>query len=211
MKSHRVRRGDCLTSIAYESGFFWQTLWDHPDNEALRERRASPFTLVPGEDAVAIPDLRQKQETCRTEKVHTFRRRGVPAKLKLRLLHEDGTPRADEEYFLEVDGELVSTDKKTDGDGRIEEFIRPNAQKARLFLDGGVEVHELSLGHLQPVETTRGVKARLASLGLYEGAIDGEESPALAEAIARFRLDYGVDPSLPDDAVRKQIASAHDE
>src|SRR5262249_24435259 len=101
MRDHPVGEGECFSSIAYESGFFWKALWEQDGNAALRDRRQSPVTLVPGEDTVKIPDLRLKEEACPTEKVHTFRRRGVPAKLKVRLLHHDGTPRKNEEYFLE--------------------------------------------------------------------------------------------------------------
>lgn len=210
MKTHQVRPGDCLTSIAYENGFFWKTLWDHKDNEGLREARSSPFALIPGEDAVKVPDPRLKEESCATAKIHTFRRRGVPAKLRLRLLHNDSTPRANEAYFLEVDGDLVSTDKKTDGDGRLEEFIKPNAKKARLFLDGGIEIHELSLGHLEPADTVRGVKGRLTGLGFYEGPLDGDLTPALKEAIERFRVEYSLAESMSEEAVYQEIARAHD-
>ena len=169
MKEHRARAGDCFTSIAYEHGFFWQTLWDHEDNAALKEQRKDPFTLIAGEDLVRIPDLRLKEEACATEKRHTFRRRGVPAKLRLRLLQSDGQPRANEEYFFEVEGKMVSTAKTTDGDGRLEELIPPNARRGRLLLQGGAEVHQLSLGELPPADTIAGLKARLASLGFLYG------------------------------------------
>ncbi|WP_437578489.1 peptidoglycan-binding protein [Sorangium sp. So ce887] len=211
MKAHRVRAGDCFTSIAYENGFFWQTLWDHPENQVLREVRSDPFTLVPGVDKVVVPDPRLKEESCQTTKLHTFRRRGVPAKLRIRLLDHEGRPRANEGYFLEVDGELRPNDKKADGDGRIEEFIPNNARQARLFLSGGEEIVTIALGYLQPSDEIRGIQSRLANLGFYHGEVDGQRSPAFADALARFRAAHDLDASLPDDDTFQEIKRRHEE
>jgi len=209
MKTLQVRPGDCFTSIAFQNGFFWQTLWDHPDNKALRDARKDPFTLVPGVDSVVVPDPRQRDEACQTAKVHTFRRRGVPARLKIRLLHHDGTPRANEEYFLEVNGELVADDKRADGEGHVEVFIPNDARSARLYLDGGEEIVDLALGRLEPPTTLRGVQARLLNLGFYRGPIDGEDSAALADAMARFCHAEGLAASLSREAVFQKIEEAH--
>jgi hypothetical protein len=209
VKQHRVRAGDCLSSIAYETGFFWETLWDHPTNVELKQLRESPFTLVPG-DEVTIPELRAKLETVALDQRHTFRRRGVPAKLVLRLLRSDGSPRADEPYMLEVDGLLVSMDKQTDAEGVLTETIQPSAKHARLYFNDGAETYELALGQMQPGDTIRGVQARLKSLGFYDGPVDGREGPRLTEAIARFRLAHELDPSSDSKATQAAIAEAHD-
>jgi hypothetical protein len=210
MKTHQVKPGDCFTSIAFENGFFWQTLWDHPENEALREERGNPFTLIPGVDSVVVPDVRTREEACATERVHTFRRRGVPAKLKLRLLDHDGTPRAGAEYFLEVDGELRPNDKKADGEGKIEEFIPNNARKARLFLRGGEEIIEIDLGYLQPSSAVRGAQARLANVGFYRGALDGQRSPAFTDALERFRAWRELDAALTEEQLFLELEQAHE-
>lgn len=209
MKTLKVRPGDCLTSIAFENGFFWQTLWDHPENKALREERGNPFTLIPGVDSVVVPDVRTRDEACATAKVHTFRRRGVPAKLKLRLLDHEGKARAGESYFLEVDGELVLEDKKADGDGKIETFIPNNARKARLFLRGGEEIIEIDLGYLQPSSAVRGAQARLANVGFYRGEIDGERSPAFLRALERFRGARELDAGLSEEALFAELLTDH--
>jgi len=80
-----VRQGDCLNSIAYTHGFFWQTLWNLPENAGLRQHRDTPFQLMPG-DRVTVPELRQREEASETEQLHRFRRKSVPAVLKLRIL-----------------------------------------------------------------------------------------------------------------------------
>jgi N-acetylmuramoyl-L-alanine amidase len=63
MPSHTVKQGDCISSIAHETGFFWETLWNHPDNAKLKQLRKNPNALLPG-DVVSIPDQRVKQESC---------------------------------------------------------------------------------------------------------------------------------------------------
>jgi hypothetical protein len=75
--THIVQAGECLASIAYEHGFFWETLWNHPDNAALKERRSSPFHLLPG-DEVVVPEKRLREETRSPEEKHTFKLKGVP-------------------------------------------------------------------------------------------------------------------------------------
>lgn len=78
---HTVKEGDCIASIAAEYGFFPDTLWNDPANKDLRERRASPYILAPG-DTVAIPEKRIKQIEKPASQKHRFRRKGVPATLQ---------------------------------------------------------------------------------------------------------------------------------
>jgi N-acetylmuramoyl-L-alanine amidase len=87
MPEHTVRDGDCIASIAEQYGIFWQTVWDHPNNASLKQLRKDPNILKSG-DTVFVPDLREKWETCATEQRHCFVRKGVPAKLRLRLMRE---------------------------------------------------------------------------------------------------------------------------
>lgn len=91
---HAVEAGDCLHSIAYQYGFFWETLWNHPDNAELKRERRDPGVLLPG-DRITVPPLTARLEPCQTEAKHVFRRRGVPARLRIRILADE--PAADEE------------------------------------------------------------------------------------------------------------------
>lgn len=208
MPSYRVKPGDCLSSIAFEHGFFWQTLLDHPDNAALKEPDRSPFMLEPGE-AVSIPQLRTREVSVASDRRHRFRRKGVPARFKLTLHHHDGTPRADEPYFFEVDDELLEGDRVTDGDGKIDESIPPNAKRVRVFLEGGEEILTFTLGGLEPVSTTRGMQVRLLNLSYYRGPIDGKSSPALDEALRRFCRAQGLDEAAPRQDIQRQLETAY--
>lgn len=82
-----VETGDCVSSIAYENGFFWETIWNHPKNANLKSERKDPNILKEG-DVVFVPDLTVKQLDRATDKRHTFVRKGAPAKLRFRIMEE---------------------------------------------------------------------------------------------------------------------------
>ena len=78
MKNHIVAEGETLVGIAGQNGFNWETLWNHPDNEGLKEKRLNPGWVTAG-DVVVIPEIREKSESCVTDRLHVFRKRtGIP-------------------------------------------------------------------------------------------------------------------------------------
>ncbi|NMO15131.1 LysM peptidoglycan-binding domain-containing protein [Pyxidicoccus fallax] len=201
-KLHTVRQGECLASIAQAYGFFLDTLWQHPSNARLRQERRDPYVLRPG-DQVTIPDLRPRQVSCRTGATHRFKLRGVPEKLRLRLLSE-GEPRRHVPYVLVVDG-CRELHGETDADGWVEQWIPPNAQEGELRL-GEDEVYPLRLARLLPVEDDEGLKARLGNLG----HLHGDDADALHAAIADFQRQHGL-PSTgeADDTTRARVREIH--
>ncbi len=90
-EDYTVRAGDCISSIAFDHGFFWETLWNHPKNANLKSKRLDPNILKEG-DIVHIPDLSLREESRATEKRHRFKLKGAPAKLRLRILEEPKPP-----------------------------------------------------------------------------------------------------------------------
>jgi hypothetical protein len=84
-EDYEVRAGDCVSSIASERGFFWETIWNHGKNAELKRKRGDPNILKEG-DVVFIPARELKEESRSTEKTHRFRLKGEPAKLKIRLM-----------------------------------------------------------------------------------------------------------------------------
>lgn len=189
MKDRVVAPAECLASIALEHGFFYQTLWDHERNAALREKRTSPHILLAG-DVVHVPDARPKEVTVTTGARHRFRRRGVPEMLRLRLL-DDGEPRAGLAYHLIVDGAVIAGE--TDADGWLAHYLSPAATEATLVLDpdGHPEEHKLLLRQLDPPDTPSGVRARLVNLD-YLSADAGDSAPALREALLAFQARSGL-------------------
>ena len=190
MTIYRVQPGDCLASIAYRHGFTPQTLWAHADNAPLREKRESPFLLCPG-DEVAIPAVREREMECATGRRHTFRRRAVPERFRVRLC-VDGAPRRSVAYTLEVDGVLV--EGTTDDDGWVEQWILPDARRAVVVIDTEDEREEVcfDLGHLEPVTTEAGVRGRLVALA---GMDPRGDAAALRVALRSFQIKHHLAPT----------------
>jgi N-acetylmuramoyl-L-alanine amidase len=188
--NYQVKQGDCISSIAFEHGFFVDTIWNHPKNAELKKRRKDPNVLFEG-DIVHIPDIRVKEVSESTNQVHKFQCKNTPEKLKLQLLKEN-EPRANMEYKLEIDGlELSGT---TDSEGRLEHSIPPNAKLGKLLLNNSEEVYPLGLGYLNPHDEITGIQGRLRHLGFYLGPIDGKISDNLEHAIQEFQITEDIEP-----------------
>jgi N-acetylmuramoyl-L-alanine amidase len=178
MPSYTVQQGDCVSSIADRYGLLWTTVWNHPSNSQLRQLRKDPNVLYPG-DELFVPDLDVKQVDRPTDQRHTFVKKGVPAKLKIRLLDQD-QPRAGVAYQLEIDGALKSG--VTDSGGYIDQPLPPGAQHGKLTVGDGPtrDVHEIQFGSLDPFDTETGVRGRLVSLGF-----GGDDIKAAIEAFQK--------------------------
>jgi hypothetical protein len=190
-QDHEVGPGECISSIAFDSGFFPGTLWDHPANADLKSRRKDPNVLLPG-DVVHVPDLRAKEVAGPTGQRHTFRRKGVPDRLSLRLRDDAQNPIADEPFELRVAGQIV--EGRTGADGRLSVPIPPNAASAQLTLKQRGEVWTLRLGEVDPIDTVSGVQARLNNLGFPCGkgaALDD----ATRAALRMFQDRHGLEPT----------------
>jgi N-acetylmuramoyl-L-alanine amidase len=70
-KKHIVKQGECISSIADAHGFFPDNIWNDAANTKLRGKRKDPNVLYSG-DVVVIPDKQSKEESCATEKKHSF-------------------------------------------------------------------------------------------------------------------------------------------
>jgi N-acetylmuramoyl-L-alanine amidase len=184
-KTHTVKSGDCISSIAFENGFFPDTIWNHPENAALKADRVDPNVLLPG-DQVFVPDKTEKQELCVTNKRHVFRRRGVPqfVKIQMRFMEK---PWANLEYTFVVGNERRAG--KTNGDGWLREPIPPNAKMATLILYDGTE-YQLELGTLRPADEIVGVQDRLKNLGYYHGPASGTLDEETRIAISDFQRTH---------------------
>src|ERR1700759_5194160 len=118
-KNHTVAQGECMTSIAFDNGFFWKTLWGLPENAALREARDIPFVLRPGA-AVHVPELRSREVSVARGAWHMFRRKGVPARLRMRLLVQN-RPLASLPFVLAFDGRTI--EGTTTAQGLVDVFV----------------------------------------------------------------------------------------
>ncbi len=197
-EDYTVEQGDCISSIAFDHGFFWGTLWNHANNAALKQKRKDPNVLMEG-DMVHIPDLTLKEDSAATERKHRFKLKGVPAKLRLQLLLDE-EPRANESYTLYVD-QVEKAKGRTDGDGFVEAPVPPNAKQARLLIGTGDEREEyvMELGTVDPIDTDDGVRERLHNMG-YPASED------LGQAIEAFQARERLSVTgKTDDTTRERL------
>lgn len=184
---YEVKEGDCISSIAFEYGFFPDTIWNHPNNAELKKRRADLNTLMPG-DEVFVPDKKLKEVSKPTNQVHKFRVKNVPAKLDLVVMHY-GEPLKKEPYKLDIDG--MKSEGQTDNEGKISISIPPNAKAGKLLVGQGEKQieYDLDLGGLDPIDEVKGFKKRLHNLGYEVGKMDDEVSDVFKSAIRMFEAE----------------------
>lgn len=197
-----------MASIGAQTGFFWQTLWDLPDNADLKNLRKDPNVLMQG-DQVVIPDLRKKQESRSDGARYKFKKKGVPEKLRIKLLDADKKPRANMAYTLYIDG--VPQTGTTSATGEINVSIPPDAQQGKLVLDADKDnPYFLNLGHLNPTSTVSGAKSRLANLGYYSGPLDENWDDSATAAMNSFQKDNNLPVTNElDDATRSKLQDKH--
>lgn len=216
--SYEVGQGECIHSIAFDHGLFWETLWNHPDNSDVKSARKSPSLLMVG-DKLTVPPLTIKKENRPNEARHKFKRKGVPAKLVLILMrspeddrHAEGTdpsanpdgnsqdpdpvepkpqePWKDAAWTCTIDG-LLSTGT-TGTDGKIELTISPGARQGKLVIDTDKPTQRvimLNLGGLEPPDSVTGVMQRLRNLGFQPGGGAPAESDEAGWAQLRGAIE----------------------
>ncbi|BBO79664.1 hypothetical protein DSCO28_02300 [Desulfosarcina ovata subsp. sediminis] len=203
---HKVKQGECLSSIAAQHGFDWEKIWQRPENDALKQLRQDPNILMPG-DHVFIPDKEIHTVAYATEQRHRFRKKGVPVKLRVRFLDND-QPRANERYVLKVDGKIH--EGTTDSDGMVQHNINPKAVIATLYLGEEMQEFPLDLGRLDPVNEISGVQARLNNLGFSCDDEFGTMGPETKAAIRQFQLAHGLTASGEiDSATQGKLLKVH--
>jgi N-acetylmuramoyl-L-alanine amidase len=178
-----VTEGDCFINICKQEGFFWETVWNHPENEKLRERRKH-LNILKKEDQIYLPDLEIKEYTVETEQRHKFCLVGSLVEFTLTLLNL-GEPRANEDYILKVNGS--SKRGCTDENGTLTERIPADARDGLLLLGANQEEIAINFGYMDPIDEISGVQRRLQNLGFYEGEIDDELNIETIAAIAEFQ------------------------
>jgi hypothetical protein len=196
-EQYTVKQGDCISSIAAACGFLWKTIWNHPDNVDLKQRRQDPNVLYPG-DVVTVPERERKEQSCPTDSRHKFKKKQAPTRIKIRLLLDD-QPRENVPYELQVAGRTIKG--STDGSGYIEEEIPADVQTGILIVEEGTvrDVFQLGFGTLDPIDTDEGVQKRLESLGF-----DAEAD--LTAAVRAFQFKHGIETTgVVDDVLRTKL------
>jgi hypothetical protein len=208
MSTHTVNQGECFTQIAERYGFRdYRTLYDHPDNAALKKARPNPNVLLPG-DVVKIPDKDPKEAACATGKNHQFKVKRQTRALKLTLLDREGKPMKGAAYTLRVEGATFKG--QTKGDGSLKHDVPLTASQGEILLEESGIRRPLRIGHLDPIESPTGVQGRLANLGYHPGQVDGDLGPWTEGALQGFQGDQGLPANGKcDDATRAKLKAIY--
>ncbi|WP_394831110.1 peptidoglycan-binding protein [Pendulispora rubella] len=197
--AHRVKQGDCLSSIAEQHGLYWKTVWDFSENEGLRKQRKSPNVLCP-DDVVAIPEHYQKEFTLQTGKSHRLVAKQTRTSIKIRFNLND-TVLSNEPYRLYIDEDSATViDGSTTKSGDIETSVPAMAKSVTIAFSKRNFARTFMLGQLDPVDTTMGLQARLRQLGYLRGPVDGKMGPLTAAALRGFQTSHKLPPSGEADA-----------
>lgn len=190
---HVVREGEWLETIAHEYGFSsGLDIYEDPLNAALRELRKDPAVIQPG-DEIWIPPCPYEAELLPLESGGEEKELEValPGTQKLVLVMRDAQrePMANLDYNLRIGAWSVSD--KTDADGKLEqEFDTRLLRFDEYVLDIAGQSLRIALGHLDPVESVKGVQARLNNLGYDCGPVDGIVGTKTREAVRRFQAEH---------------------
>ena len=214
-KTHTVQRGETIVDIAKQNGFrTWETVWLHARNEGLRKQRPNPHTLVQG-DQLFIPDKEMQERNCETNKKHVFRVKAIREYLQQTLIDETGQPMANLDYEVQAGGKTVRG--KTSSTGLLREEIPVEASKAVLKVwrragdPDSVLEWTIDLGHLEPVETIYGLKARLNNLGYDCGTVNDAMDEKTTAALKHFQRDHDLpDTGQADAATLAKLVDVHD-
>ena len=212
MPKHVVQPGECLARIARQYGFNdYRTVYEHPDNAELRQKRPNANILHPG-DVVSIPARKPKSLSVPTGQVHRFQVVVPKKELHLKLLDQEGNPIANEPYVLTVDEEAPIEGKQTDGDGRLKERVPLSSAGATLEIKG--RTLRLRFGQLNPLrdgprDDVSGIQGRLRNLG-YDPGTDGKLGERTRLALAVFQLDEGLEMTgEPDEQTLAKLEQSH--
>lgn len=199
-ENYQVKQGDSIFSIAFEKGFFADTIWEHANNEEVKDDRKDPNVLMPG-DVVHIPDKRLKEVSKPTNNVHKFQVKNTPKRFRIQIMRGD-QPVRDMEYVLSIEGS--ETTGKTDGEGWITRSISPNAKKGELSLQEG-QKFDLNLGFLDPIDEVTGLQGRLRTLGYYHGPINGQLNEDTKESLKEFQAYNDLETTGESDEETKSL------
>ena len=208
---HTVEQGEYLTLIAAEAGFRSSlTIWNDPQNEALRHERSNPQVLYPG-DVVFVPDASDRVEMCATGRTHIFVAKREVLKLRFGLRDFDNRTVVGAAIVVQVGG--IEQTLVTDSDGMVATEIDRRSRGGWLRVPlWGMEM-DLALGYLDPVSEDSGWLARLINLGYYRGALDdaGEGASKLwSWALEEFQCDFSLPiTGQPDSATQAQLLKLH--
>jgi hypothetical protein len=215
---YQVQQGDCLSSIAEKLGFpDYEAIYLDSGNAAFREKRPNPNIIFPG-DVLFIPDRTTKELPRPTDKRHRFVSSRAKVYLRLCLQDDLHQPYKNTKYQLRVG--RAHYQGTTGGDGMVEQRISADSSEGEITIftmendpsDAGY-TFTLNLGHLDPIDETSGVDARLINLGFGPPDQDGRglSDEVRVEMLKSFQDRFGLEVTGGiDEATRRKLSQLHD-
>ena len=217
---HYVKEREHLSGIAAQYGFATQgPIWNAPENAALREKRADPNLLAPG-DEVFIPDIKPATFRRPTALSHRFEVARPRLQVRARFMDAAGHPFASR--VLVVQDSRGQRSLTTDDDGvlsfdvslqeRSVDVLAPTEAEEGAARSSGDDtlLATLEVGLLDPSSQDLGPRERLVNLGYI--ADDGEfgGDVELELAVQEFQVDHGLPVTgALDGPTIAAIVSAH--
>jgi N-acetylmuramoyl-L-alanine amidase len=214
-KTHTVKQGECLSSIAHAYGFpSYKDIYNHADNADFRKMRPNPNLIYPG-DEIHIPDYKEPPRSLATGKRHRIVMKQPLVKLRLMVRDSTGKSAAGCRYRLTVDS--LDEQKSVPSSGIIETVVPPSATQGTLWVywnDGDQEPApiELKIGHLDPPDLPTGYQARLTNLGYRRGEFSGKPGRRTRLALADFQRAEGLQVTgKADKDTCERLSKRHDQ
>ena len=210
-----VKQGDTLIRVASTHGFrSWETIWNDPQNESLREKRSDPQVLYEG-DRIVVPEKTLKTLSAASSAAHRFRAKSARCFIRIRLKDQWGEPFKDQPYEFTSGGKEWKG--QTDESGVISLAVPPETIDGTLKFWPDPDNSEafvtciVKIGYLNPATETTGIQGRLNNLGFSCGDDEGEVGERTTEAIRFFQLS--ADQENPtgelDDQTRRALVDRH--
>jgi hypothetical protein len=212
---HKVKSGDCLSSIAKLYGLTWQQLWDYGPNAGLKALRKDPNIICPG-DIVKLPPKKQKDDSKGVDGTHRYVRKSEQSHIAI-VLKVDGEPIQDKPCRLCISGlpdrsGNVNSSGEVEIDGSKKIRIPSDVSTGELIVGegNGASTYVLLIGRLEPHDTIVGVQQRLNNLGYHSGPEDGIVGPITAAATRFFQGNVGIDvDGIPGPITQGKLKETH--
>lgn len=208
MPRHVVRQGECAASVAARYGLSATALLDRDANHGLRDARANPHVLAPG-DVLDVPEPAVRQLAFSPGGTKRYTASVPRTNLRLKLTTPTGEAAANKRFQVELPGAKSPIEGTTDGDGVLDVPIGVNYTSATILLFLGEEDPirlPVRIGHLDPEHLDSGVAGRLRNLGYSVG----EGSEALAQGVRAFQRRESLPESgVVDEDTRARLVERH--
>lgn len=211
MASYVIRPGDHLARLAVTMGFDLDTVWNHPKNADLKERRGDPHILAEG-DVLFVPDPTPPTWLPVTiGSTNTFTVQVPMVTLNLKV----GESHANSPFVVHGHGAPVKG--TVDGTGLVSCQLPCTTTQALVELPQfGIKI-PVALGHLDPIDQKSGLLQRLQHLGYLprdatgdHGVSDSDMATVLPTVLSAFQRAMGLPETCEyDDATKGALKKEH--